>query len=202
MDARRGQCENHISKLLWASGWKIAGELHFSHTVSKNHRWIRIYQEDEKCIHWKSPVIIFSAQGPQCQLLTPEPLVHMCSSGAELRLCTMTPKMLHLNLATGTPVSRWIQNEKYSVKQLTSTGQCHNEKKRNVLEQSYLRDITFKRNEKSLTGFWVNTKHERNVKIKQLWQCQRSTLIFQQLTLKTHRSVICMENNSNTGWLA
>ena len=106
------------------------------------------------------------------------PRVHR-GTGTELRLCILTPKMLHPNPATRTPVSRWIQNEKYSVKQLTSTEQCHKEKKRNVLEQRYLRDITFKCNKKSLTGSWVNTKHERNAKTKQLWQCQRSTLIFQ-----------------------
>ena len=82
----------------------------------------------------------------------PLSLVHTRSTGAELSLCTLTPKMLHLNPATRTPVSRWTHNEKYSVKRLTSTKQCHKEKKRNVLEQSYLRDITFKCNEKSLAG--------------------------------------------------
>lgn len=63
------------------------------------------------------------------------------------------------------------------MKQLASTEQCHKEKKRNVLEQRYLRDITFKCDEKPLTGSWANTNRERNVKAKQLWQ-QRSTLTF------------------------
>lgn len=157
------------------------GTAFFTHSLKESQMTQNLWRRREVHTLEKSSNHLLS-QGLQCQLLgrvTTEPLVCTWSTRTELRLCILTPKMLHLNPATMTPVIRWIQNEKYSVKQLTSIKQCHKLKKRNVLEQRYLKDITFKCNEKSLTGSWVNTKHERNMKTKQLWQCQRSTLIFQ-----------------------
>lgn len=121
-----------------------------------------------------NPLISPGPTMPVTGQIDPEPLVCVWSAGTELRLCTYTPEPSHRG-----PCKQVDPKWEILCETADFNRTCHKEKKRNVLEQRYLRDITFKCNEKSLTGSWVNTKHERNAKTKQLWQCQRSTLIFQ-----------------------
>ena len=103
--------------------------------------------------------------------IDPEPLVCVWSAGTELRLCTYTPEPSHRG-----PCKQVDPKWEILCETADFNRTCHKEKKRNVLEQRYLRDITFKCHEKSLTGSWVNSKHERNAKTKQLWQRQRSSV--------------------------
>lgn len=112
----------------------------------------------------------------------------MCtgSAGTEHCLCTFIPKLLHLNPVVRTHATRQIQSEEYSAKQLTLIVKCYKEKKRNVLEQRCLRDITFKCNERSLVESWIKTKRKASAIIGICGDMYMDHILY-----SSHVSVVC-----------